>query len=294
MAETGALVQRLASSGGPDAQWNAVAAGWARRRAYVWDVSHGVGERLVDLLDPKPGETVLELAAGPGDTGFAAATRIGPDGRLISTDVAPEMVAAAEARGRELGLENVEFRVVDAQAIDLPDAVSNGVLCRWGYMLMPDPARALRETWRVLSPGGRLAFAVWAEAGANPWGTAVGKALLERGVIDRPDPDAPGPFRLGDADRVRRLVVAAGFEEPNVEDVRVTWRHGSFDDYWAVTADLSFLLTTAIATLDAAELAEVRRLVEAMLAPYVEPHGELAVPGLCRLVLARRDVGGTS
>ena len=66
--------------------WEQMAAGWEDDRRGVWDASRVVGEWLVDALDPKPGETVLELAAGVGDTGFAAAERLGPSGRLISTD----------------------------------------------------------------------------------------------------------------------------------------------------------------------------------------------------------------
>lgn len=286
------LAERLARTSGLPAQWSAVAAGWARRRAYLWDVSHHVGEHMVSALDPQPGETVLELAAGPGDTGFAAAARLGPTGRLISTDVVPEMVATAEERGRELGLGNVEYRVVDAQAIDLPDESVDGVLCRWGYMLVGNPAAALAETYRVVRPGGRLVFAVWAEADANPWGTAVGKALLQLGLIERPDPDAPGPFRFGNADRVRELVRSSGFEEPLVEDVPVTWRHESLDDYWAVTTDLSFLLTSAAESLPSEVLEQVRSRTSEALTPYADAKGRLAVPGLCRSVLAGKTSGG--
>ena len=254
----------------------------------MWDVSHHVGEQLVQALDPQEGETILELAAGPGDTGFTAAARLGSAGRLISTDVAPEMVAAAEARGRELGLTNVEYRTVDAQAIDLPDGSVDGVLCRWGYMLVADPARALTETFRVLRPGGRVAFVVWAEADANPWGTAVGRALLALGLIERPDPDAPGPFRLGDVERVRALVHSAGFEEPQIDGVPVIWRYESLDDYWAVTTDLSFLLTTAVETLPEDVIEELRSRTGDALRPFADSKGGLAVPGLCRSVLARR------
>ncbi len=286
MAES--LTEALARSSGRPAQWSAVADGWARRREYVWQVSRPVAERLVDALAPQPGETVLELAAGPGDTGFLAAPRLEPGGRLVSTDVAPEMVEAARARAAELGLRNVEHRVADAQELPFPDASVDAVLCRWGYMLVPDPARALAETRRVLRPGGRAAFAVWAEAGANPWGTAVGTALLERGHVERPDPDAPGPFRLGDPERVRRLVLAAGFAEPVLEEVPVTWRYASFDEYWDVTADLSFLLRTALSLLGAAELEQVRRRAAEILAAYADAEGRLEVPGLCRNVLARR------
>ena len=97
---------------------------------------------------------MLELAAGPGDTGFIAAKRLGPDGLLLSTDVAPEMVDAARRRAAELGVANVEFRVEDASAISLLDGAVDGVLCRLGIMLVPDPSRALAEIARVLRAGG--------------------------------------------------------------------------------------------------------------------------------------------
>ena len=111
-------------------------AGSARRPAR--EATRGLDERLVALLDPVPGETVLELAAGPGDTGFIAAERLGPKGCLLSTDIAPEMVDAARRRAAELGVENVEFRVEDASSIDLSDASVDGVICRFGVMLVPD------------------------------------------------------------------------------------------------------------------------------------------------------------
>ena len=116
-------------------------------------------EEMLKALGPEPGQTILELAAGTGETGFAAARAIGPDGRLISTDFAPEMVAAARRASERLGLANVEHREMDAERMDLDDDSVDGVLCRWGYMLMADPATALAETRRVLRPA-RAAVAV--------------------------------------------------------------------------------------------------------------------------------------
>ena len=71
------------------------------------------------------------------------------------------MVDVARARATELGVRNVEFRIIDAESIDVPAAAVDVVLCRWGYMLMADPAAALQETRRVLRPGGRVALAAW-------------------------------------------------------------------------------------------------------------------------------------
>jgi SAM-dependent methyltransferase len=287
-ADEPTLAAQLAQSSGGSGQWNSVAPGWARRRDYLWSVSRDVGERLVAALDPVAGDTILELAAGPGDTGFAAAARIAPDGLLISTDVAPSMVATARERGRELGLANVDYRVIDAQAIDLPDGAVDGIVCRWGFMLVPNPARAFAESFRVLRPGGRMSFSVWAEPGANHWGTAVGRALLALDLIEQPEPDSPGPFRLGDASRVRDLVCGAGFSEPQIEDVPVTWEHESFDEYWDVTSDLSFMLQTALGTLEPDTIDEVRSRTAESLLPYMDAGGRLAIPGLTRNVLARK------
>ena len=145
-----------------------------------------------------PGDTVLELAAGAGDTGFEAAALAGERGRLISTDFSPAMVDVARRRGAELGLGNVDYRVMDAERIELDADSVDGVLCRFAYMLMPDPAAALAETRRVLRPGGRLALAVWGAPERNPWVTIGFGLLVERGHMPPPDPGAPNPFAHGE------------------------------------------------------------------------------------------------
>src|SRR4051794_11886758 len=169
-----------------------MAAGWSRDRSWMWDVSRAVSENMLDALAPMPGQTILELAAGTGETGFAAARAIGPDGRLISTDFAPEMVAAARRASERLGLANVEHREMDAERMDLADDSVDGVLCRWGYMLMADPASALAETRRVLRDGGRLSLSVWGAADRNPWASLPARALAEHTGAPPADPRAPG------------------------------------------------------------------------------------------------------
>lgn len=241
------------------------------------------------LLDPLPGEIVLELAAGPGDTGFIAAERLGTSGLLLSTDVAPEMVAAARRRAAELGIANVEFRVEDASAIDLPDAAVDGVLCRFGVMLVPDPGRALAEIARVLRPKGRAVLAVWATSDANDWMTAAGRSALELGLSERPDPSAPGPFRLADSDVLRQLVRDAGLRVEALEDVPILWQAASLEEWWQAVRDQSRMLSTLLESSTPEEGAALRTGAERRLEKHVAPDGSLEVPGLARALLVTRS-----
>jgi ubiquinone/menaquinone biosynthesis C-methylase UbiE len=142
--------------------WRRAAEAWERWQEPLGELTAPVSQWLVDAIRPEAGQRVLELAAGPGETGFLAAERIGPDGRLLSTDQSPEMVEVARRRLAKRGLENVDLEVIDAQRLELEPASFDAVICRWGYMLMGDPDEALRRTRTVLRDGGRLALAACA------------------------------------------------------------------------------------------------------------------------------------
>lgn len=247
-----------------------------------------MSERLVELLAPRPGETVLDLAAGPGDTGFLAAPRLAPGGRLVTSDVAPEMLSAAQRRAAELGLEGVEFRVEDAAALSFADRSFDGILCRWGLMLVPDVAAAASEIARVLRPGGRIALAVWTAPEENDWMTAPGRSALELGLVERPDPDAPGPFRLADDGAVEAALAPAGLTVEVVEDVHLTWRADSFDEWWDVARDTSRMLSTLLDRVGPEEARAVRDGAERRLTRWLAADGSVAVPGVARVALARR------
>jgi SAM-dependent methyltransferase len=269
--------------------WRSVAAGWERRRQLFLDSTSMVSERLVELLEPQPGETILELAAGPGDTGLLAAPSLAPGGRLVSTDIAPEMIQAAERRAAELGVDDlVTFQVEDMTALSLDDASFDGVVCRWGLMLVPDMARATGEIARVLRPGGRIALAVWADPDDNDWMTAPGRSALELGLVERPDPDAPGPFRLSREGLLEDVLTEAGLRVETIEHVVVTWRAPALSEWWSVARDTSRSLAVILERATAEEAAAVRAGAERRLERYVQPDGSLVVPGRTHVALARK------
>ncbi len=265
--------------------WDEMASGWEDRREWQLGITGPINEWIVDRVDPQPGQTILDVAAGTGDLGFAAAQRVGDEGGVICTDFAPEMIEAARRNGAARGLENVEYRVLDAENMDLADDSVDGVVSRWSYMLMADPGKALSETNRVLRDGGTLAFAVWQTPDRNLWAAIPGMTLVQRGHMPPPEPGAPGIFALGEADRLREVVTGAGFEDPQIEELTFEWRYAA-DDLWETITKLAGPLARVIKGLPADERAATRAAIEEGLAEFRDGD-ELAVPAACWGVVAR-------
>lgn len=269
--------------------WEAAASGWVRRGELMREFAAPVSHRMIEVVGPQPGERVLELAAGLGETGMLAAELVAPLGGVIVSDQAEAMLEGARARSIALGLSNVEFQVLNGEWIDLPLASVDVVLCRWGYMLMADPAAALGETRRVLRPGGRLALAVWDSLAHNPWALEPAQELIARGLTPAPDPTAeptPGPFALGEAWRVQDLLEQAGFAEIDVEAVELSRRHADFEDLWDVTLDLSRSFHDAVLSRPQAEIEQIKYSLAERFAPYTAPDGTLAIPARTLLASA--------
>ena len=264
--------------------WDEMASGWEDRREWQLGITGAINEWIVDRVDPQPGQTILDIAAGTGDLGFLAGERVGDEGGVICSDFAPEMVEAARRNGAGRGLENVEYRVLDAESMDLRDDSVDGVVSRWSYMLMADPGAALTETNRVLREGGTLAFAVWQAPERNVWAAFPGMVLVQRGHMPPPEPGAPGIFALGDPGRIRELVTGAGFGDPEIEELTFTWRYAA-DDLWETLTKLAGPLARVIKGLPDDERAETRAAIEESLAEFRDGD-ELAVPAACWGVVA--------
>jgi len=267
--------------------WGAMAPGWADRREWLMDSTGRVQGWLVQKADPQPGQVFLDIAAGTGDLGFDIAERVGEGGRVISSDFSPEMVDVARRNGEARELANVEYRVLDAERMDFDDGSVGGVVCRWGYMLMADPAAALKETRRVLRDGGPLAFAVWATPDRNPWAAVPAMTLVQRGQMPPPEPGAPGMFAMGDPGRVRELVTRAGFGEPELEEIAFDFRYADFDDLWDTLVRIAGPLARVINALPDEERQATRAAIMENVEPYRDQDGSYTAPAVTWGVLAR-------
>jgi ubiquinone/menaquinone biosynthesis C-methylase UbiE len=265
----------------------AIAPSWERRRAKIEEVSSPVREWMVRELASERGDTVLELAAGVGDTGFDAVALVGESGRLISSDFSPAMLDAARRRGRERRIDNVNYRLIDAERIALEDESVDGIICRYAYMLVPDPADALAEARRVLRPGGRLVLAVWGAPQENPFFTTIIASLTRCGhQVPLDPPPAPGIFTLASSEQITALLRAAGFVEARTTGVRVRYVLPDAETYVAVVADTAGPLGLFLQALSDADRTALIADLEEALKGFGNGDGYV-LPGLALCAVAQ-------
>lgn len=269
-------------------RWERAADGWQRRNERFQAAAMPVSQWLVEAIEPQPGQRVLELAAGVGETGFLAAELIAPGGgTLICSDGAEAMLTHARARAEQRGVRNVEFEPLELEWIDLPAASVDGVLCRWGYMLALDKEAALRETRRVLKPGGHLALATWTAPERNPFVSIPRRALVDAGLVDGFEIAAgPGMFDLADPAALRELLEETGFADPRVEELPLTFAYGDVEDFVAATSDLSPAFADIVTPLNERQSADLLERLATATAPFAAPDGSLALPGVALVAAA--------
>jgi SAM-dependent methyltransferase len=267
--------------------WAAVAGSWGQHADYVDARGAALAERMLELAMPRPGERVLELACGPGGLGLAAAEWVAPHGEVVLSDVVAEMTSIAAARAQALGLGNVSTLVLDLEAIEQPDRSYDVVLCREGLMLVPDPTRAAREIRRVLRPGGRVALAVWGPRERNPWLGIIFDAVSAEVGAPVPPPGVPGPFSLGDADRLAGVLTDAGLSDVAVSEFPVPLRAGSFEEWWARGLSLAGPLAQRLASLPDGAAQAIRARAREAIKVYETDMG-LEIPGVSLVAAGHR------
>ena len=261
------------------ARWERAATGWGKRADRIRQHTLPVSLWMIEHANLHPGQRVLELAAGPGDTGFLAAEVIEPGGTLVSSDASDAMLELARRRAETFGLGNVEFANFQLEWIDLPAASVDAVLCRWGVMLAVDPAAAFKEIRRVLRPGGRVALAVWDLPERNPWTTIPSRAMIELEHMPPPDPSAPSMFALAEAGRLQELFEDAGFAEIEVTGVQLDRTYEGVEELLEETRDLSVMFAEAYDGLDDRQRRELADRAASLAEQYRQVDGALLLPG---------------
>jgi SAM-dependent methyltransferase len=191
--------------------WAQMAPTWVELEERLERTGGPPGRMAMDRLDLQPGERILDLGCGTGQTTVELAARVGANGRVVGVDIADEMLEAARQRAVTQGVDNVDFLHCDVQCHDLGEC--DGAFSRFGVMFYDDPVAAFANIRKAIRPGGRLSFACWQNALANEWMFVPGMAVMTvTGTPPpMPEPGQPGPFSLCEVDRVTDLLGQAGF-----------------------------------------------------------------------------------
>jgi ubiquinone/menaquinone biosynthesis C-methylase UbiE len=178
--------------------WTAVVPGWKKHDESLRNNAKAVTVRMLDLAQINVGNTVLDIACGTGEPAIPAAGRVGPSGKVVAADWVADMVAFARSKAVAQGLTNIEFRVIDGEAIDVAPASVDAVTIRWGLMFMPNPDDCIARAYEALKPGGRIVIANWAGPDKTPWASVALGAIKKHVDIPAPPPGATGLYSFAD------------------------------------------------------------------------------------------------
>lgn len=258
--------------------WRESAPYWEKHRERLRAMFEPLTVGLVEAASIAAGQRVLDVAGGPGEPAFSIAERVGPRGRVVTTDLAEGMVAASHREAERVGVGNLLCAVCSAMALPFRDASFDHTVCRLGAMFFPDTVEGVREMSRVTRPGGRVAFVVWGRLDRNPF-FRVPSEVIARYVPPEPEPpDAPNAWRFGEYEVLASHLRAAGLA--NVAEKLVSFDIElpiDFDEFWRMRVELSDSLRETVSRLDGATASSLGESVRQATSEFF-PSGAMRFP----------------
>jgi SAM-dependent methyltransferase len=213
--------------------WDSAAVGWNEWSEFNDRADRHISERLVELADVRSGSRVLDVAAGYGEPALTAARRVGPEGRVVATDISAAMLAFGRERAAAAGLGNVEFIESDASSLAFPRESFDAAVSRWGIIFEPDGEAAAGRIRSFLKPGARIAIASWGEPDQVPFLSIPMRTTMERLGVPPPPAGTPGPLSRPTPAAIGGLLEGGGFSKVAVEQDEVTFEFDSPEQFTA-------------------------------------------------------------
>jgi len=242
-------------------RWANSAPFWEKHHTVIREMFAPVAKALVDDAQICAGQTVLDVATGPGEPALTIAAAVGPEGKIVGVDPIPEMIAGARRAADRLGAKNVKFEVGSGDQLPFPDSTFDAVVSRFGIMFFPSPLDGIREMLRVLKPQGKLALAVWSSPERNPFFHVLAN-VIDRYVDPTPvEPDAPDAFRFASPGKLLAIFSQAGLAAPIERVVKCKIEASvSAEEFWTLRCEMSESIPKKLAALTTQQSAEVKRL----------------------------------
>jgi SAM-dependent methyltransferase len=265
------------------AQWQTAAKAWNDWGPFLRSWLGPATELMLDMARIGPGSRTLDVAAGAGDQTLQIAERIGRNGHVLATDIAPDILAFATQNAQKAGYDNVKTAVMDGEALDVPEGVFDAVVSRVGLIYFPDRQRALAGMKQALKPGGRVAAIVYSTAETNPFFSIPVSIIRRRADLPPPLPGQPGPFSLGGPGVLEQVLQEAGFSDVQCRIVAAPLKLRSAAECVRFEKESFGALHQMLAGLDVDGREQAWQEVEHELRAFEGPSGFV---GACELVVA--------
>lgn len=255
-------------------RWTNSAPFWEKHHAVIRQLFAPVAQALIDDAKIGAGQTVLDVATGPGEPALSVAPLLGPEGKIFGVDPIPEMIAGARRAAERLGLKNAKFEVGFGDQLPFPDSTFNAAISRFGVMFFPSPVDGIREMLRVLKPAGKLALAVWSSTERNPFHHVLAD-IIDRFVDPSPlEPDAPDAFRFASPGKLLAILSQAGVAAPTERVLKFKIEAPvSVEEFWALRCEMSESFSKKLAALSTEQSAELKRLAIEAFREYSTERG---------------------
>jgi SAM-dependent methyltransferase len=269
-------------------EWNgALGQRWVAMRQEIDRVVVPFGDAALKAATPQPGERVIDIGCGCGDTAIEIARIVGAAGTVLGIDVSQPMLEVARSRGALANCAHLTFRDGDASEAALP-ANTDLLFSRFGVMFFSQPSPAFSHLRKSLRAGGRCVFVCWRAPRDNAWAmTPLSAARTAMGVTPAPtDPHAPGPFAFADEERLRAILSGAGFGAIDVGRFDVAISLGATPRSAAESAVQIGPVSRLLREVGVEHLPIILDAVERTLAPLAAPDGHVSLNGSTWIVSA--------
>lgn len=265
-------------------RWDSVAVGWKKWWPIIENGARNVSERMVELAEIESGQRVLDVATGIGEPALLVASRVGPAGFVVATDISSRMLAIAQERAMALGVTNVKFMKADAERLAFHEGSFDAILWRWGPADLPDPSNALAAIRRMLKPKGSFVASAW-EAGPRARPLANLAMMVAQELFDMPadvEPPCPPEDGLG------KQMTCAGFSDVRLEEMTLTLSFASADDCISYLLDVSPDFAALLSGKGPSQQAEYRHRLAEKVRRYMTTDGSVRIPNVTLCAAGRK------
>jgi len=265
-------------------EWRESAPYWEKHRDVIRAMFDPITQALIEEAHIVAGQSVLDVAGGPGEPSLTIANLVGLSGLVVCTDGVAEMVAAAERAGQRLGRKNMRFQQCTAESLPFDSNSFDTVISRLGVMFFPDPVAGLREMLRVIKAGGAISLVVWHKSEANPYSPRVMEVIDRYVEISPVDPDGPGAFRFAERGKLAAILTEAGATDVSERLLQFQMEAPiSSEEFWIMRSEISETLREKLKRLTPEKASRVATEVREAVSEFF-PNGKMSFPAEAILV----------